>query len=145
MKQRLIWLDVLRGVLLVLITLGHFEPYDNFLAPSLKPTAMYYVPLFFLISGYMVNPQKYSWKRYVLKKTETLLVPFVFFVVLFTIVDWNLYLNPKEIIQNNLMGLLCGGGFLSLLLFGLFPVYMSHRCSPFALSKEYGTGCTWRS
>jgi len=106
--NRLFWLDVLRGVLLFLITLGHFEPEGTFVLPLLSPTAMFYVPLFFFFSGLMINPLKYSMKDFVYKRVRTLFVPYVFFVFLFTLLDWNILSTPIDLISQNMMKLALG-------------------------------------
>lgn len=46
MKIRFVWLDVLRGILLFLICIGHFNDYPLAVKFIIKPTAMYYVPMF---------------------------------------------------------------------------------------------------
>lgn len=40
--ERLIWLDALRGFLLLLICIGHFNDCPSIVSFILKPTSMYY-------------------------------------------------------------------------------------------------------
>lgn len=106
--QRILWLDVMRGILLFLITIGHFEPEGTMIYPILSPTAMYYVPLFFFISGYMTNPRKYGFVEFLKKRIKSLLIPYVFFVILFTICDWNILKDPLGLISHNMHQLIVG-------------------------------------
>lgn len=109
-KGRLLWLDAIRGLLLILITLGHFDASGTAIYPMLTPTAMYYVPLFFFISGFMTNPEKYSYEEFTKRKAKTLLLPYVFFVIVFTVLDWKLLSSPTDVLKNNLFSLLTGDG-----------------------------------
>lgn len=101
MRERLVWLDLLRGVLLLLICIGHFNDYPSFVEFIIKPTAMYYVPMFYMISGYLFNPNN-SFKDYFFKKTKSLLIPYLFFSALFILMDWNTYIHPLSAIKENL-------------------------------------------
>ena len=101
MTQRLIWLDVLRGILLLLICIGHFNDYPSFVKLIIKPTSMFYVPMFYIISGYLFNSSN-SFKNYFSRKNRSLLIPYLFFSALFILLDWNTYLYPLSAVEENL-------------------------------------------
>lgn len=57
--------------------------------------------LFYIISRYLFNP-KGSLTTYFKKKTQSLLIPYLFFSVLFILLDWNAYIHPLLTIKGNL-------------------------------------------
>ena len=106
--QRLMWLDVLRGILLLLICIGHFNDCPSFVKLIIKPIAMFYVPMFYIISGYLFNSNN-SFKNYFSRKTSSLLIPYLFFSALFILLDWNTYLHPLSTVGENLYRCLIEG------------------------------------
>jgi fucose 4-O-acetylase-like acetyltransferase len=71
------WIDTVKGVGIALVVLGH---------QSIGPLAqsfiyLFHMPLFFFVSGYLHKPQS-NFGRYLKKKSIHLLVPYVTFVVL---------------------------------------------------------------
>ena len=54
-----------------------------------------------MVSGYLFNPNC-SFRDYFLKKTKSLLIPYLFFSVLFILLDWNTYIYPLLTIKCNL-------------------------------------------
>lgn len=90
--QRISWIDTLKGVLLFLICLSHFSNLSYPIKYLIAPTASYWVPMFFVLSGYLYQDKR-SFKNYIHKKTKTLLIPYFFFSFLFSIADPNTYKN----------------------------------------------------
>lgn len=90
--QRISWIDTLKGVLLFLICLSHFSNLSYPIKYLIAPTASYWVPMFFVLSGYLYQDKR-SFKNYIHKKTKTLLIPYFFFSFLFLIADPNTYKN----------------------------------------------------
>lgn len=88
--QRILWIDTLKGVLLFLICLSHFSNLSYPIKYLIAPTASYWVPMFFVLSGYLYQDKR-SFKSYIYKKTRTLLIPYFFFSFLFLIADPNTY------------------------------------------------------
>lgn len=83
-KQRLRELDVLRGVAIISVIAAHsilVYPIDfstlPFFQRLLEFIEAYYMPLFFLISGYVLRKKKYL--DFIAEKASRLLVPYVFF------------------------------------------------------------------
>ncbi|MGE7952168.1 acyltransferase family protein [Lysinibacillus xylanilyticus] len=75
-KEHFNWIDVLKGLGIILVILGHIR-----LSPELiNYIYLFHMPLFFFISGYLMNISKYnSMGQLVKKKTRTLLIPYITF------------------------------------------------------------------
>lgn len=91
-SQRIVWIDFIKGVLLSLICISHLSKFPNWVIPYLRPTPMYYVPFFFILSGFLFSG-KMSFGQYIHRKVKTLLIPYVFFSLLFIVIDWDTYLS----------------------------------------------------
>lgn len=72
-NKRIEYLDFLKGFAILWIVWWH-TCHPSFVDPY------YHVPLFFVISGLFFKP--YPFKDFIRKKTETLLIPFVFFYII---------------------------------------------------------------
>lgn len=101
-KNRICWIDVLKGLLLVLICIGHFGNLPCWVAPIIHPTGMFYVPIFFMLSGYLLSVDGRTFQNFLHRKVQTLLIPYLFFSVVFIVLDWNTWLQPATYIQDNL-------------------------------------------
>lgn len=74
------FIDVLRGIGIILVILGHCHRPEL----SLKLIQSFHMPLFFIISGYLFNREQIltgSSKKYIKKKARALLLPYLFFSV----------------------------------------------------------------
>lgn len=72
-KKRLRWLDVAKGITIILMVLGHTSiPWrvSNFIFA-------FHMPLFFIASGWCTNWTKENYGAFVLKKLRTLGIPFL--------------------------------------------------------------------
>ncbi len=90
-NKRLSWLDALRGFGIILITLGHlgcFELCERYIYS-------FHVPLFFFISGYLYK-SNIPLKAYVKKKTLSILVPFIAWNVMSSMVEFLLGYNTQR-------------------------------------------------
>lgn len=101
-KERIHWIDFLKGTLLILICIGHFGYLPWWISPIVSPTSMFYVPMFFMLSGYLLTVDGRYFKDFARRKTETLLVPYIFFSVVFIVLDWNSWLHPTTDLLDNL-------------------------------------------
>lgn len=91
-SQRIVWIDFIKGILLFLICIGHLSVSPNWVKPIIRPTALYYVPFFFILSGFLYSG-KMSVGQYIRRKVKTLLFPYIFFSLLFIVIDWDTYLS----------------------------------------------------
>lgn len=109
-KTRQFWIDNEKGVLLFLIVLGHLGNIPDSIRWLLAPTDILYVSAFFFLSGWLFRKEKYSFKAFALRKTQTLLIPYIAISILISLLDWNLYLHPLSYLEDFLPRLLYGDG-----------------------------------
>ncbi|MCR5787818.1 MAG: acyltransferase family protein, partial [Bacilli bacterium] len=79
-EKRLSYIDVSRGIALFLVVFGHL-----FLIGSNTSRWIFsfHMPLFFIISGYVTNTEKYKkFKDYFLRKVKLLILPYIGFLLL---------------------------------------------------------------
>lgn len=82
-QQRLPWVDVSKGILILFVVLGHIEYYAqefvgshayDFLHHIVFIYLPYYIPAFFVVTGYCSN-FNLSFRDFLIKNIKTLLVP----------------------------------------------------------------------
>lgn len=96
-RERVQWIDLLKGMLLVIICVGHFPEKPEWMRPVINPTAMYYVPMFFVMSGILLKEKQV--KDVVERKFRTLFIPYLFFSFFVLLIDWNTYIQPTSILH----------------------------------------------
>lgn len=123
-SQHLPWVDVLKGVGIVFVVVGHA------IDPTEKITRLiflFHMPLFFCISGYLYKPLPV--KRYCKKKAKSLLIPYITFLCLLAIplyVDYGirLFSRPPQSNLNEIATFTCnllyGGMRMRISVFGVF-------------------------
>ena len=82
--KRIEWVDMLKGVGIILVMLGHAS------FPEALVTEIYtfHMPLFFFLSGYVFSIKKYSnLKDFLTYKAKTLLLPLMVFSIFMTIAN----------------------------------------------------------
>lgn len=87
--QRLLYLDALKGILIVLVILGHAVQFtiENYQHVFLfRFIYSFHMPLFFLISGYLTFKGRYD-EQLVQKRAIQLLVPFVVWAFLSPVLE----------------------------------------------------------
>lgn len=77
-------LDILRGIAILFVILGHITR-----IPELQTYIWgFHLPLFFVISGYLFDRNKYrNNKQFIVKKIKNLLIPYAFFYIV-TFLYW---------------------------------------------------------
>lgn len=104
-KKRIEWVDVLRGIAILLVLLGHNNP------PFIKYIYGFHVPLFFIISGYLYHESKpisHIWKivkRYYIEYIFICIFDNFLYQLLVLIETSSGTLNWRAIL-NNLKGIL---------------------------------------
>ena len=81
-KDRIIWLDIAKGIAIILMVIGHSsipQSLSNFIWS-------FHMPLFFIASGWCTNWDNDGFGVFTLRKTKLLLIPFVIYscIVLIT-------------------------------------------------------------
>lgn len=76
MGKRLVWLDNLKGIGIILVVWGHMN------IPLILEHWIYsfHMAMFFVISGYLYNPNN-DLKKYSTKKAKNLLIPYLIFAI----------------------------------------------------------------
>ncbi len=93
MKKRLGFIDALRGFSIFLIVFGHAIGYCDKLAFLSKYLSSFYVPLFFLLSGFVFkNNKDESFKDFFVKKFKKIMVPYFIFAFL-SLIPYYLFAN----------------------------------------------------
>lgn len=78
-KEYFNWIDILKGLGIILVILGHLRVSHDLL----NYIYLFHMPLFFFISGYLMDVEKYnSINQLVKKKTKSLLVPYITFSII---------------------------------------------------------------
>ncbi|WP_160723083.1 acyltransferase family protein [Bacillus sp. USDA818B3_A] len=105
MRKRLDWLDIGKGLGMLLVMLGHAD------IPALLKTYIYtfHMPLFFFLSGYLYNKDKFpNLKVFLIRRTKSLILPYLSFSLIAYL--WFLLLNHLGLVsyENNLFTPLIG-------------------------------------
>ena len=101
-KRRLNYLDYAKGIGILLVVLAHIYCFNPKLQESMIVVWIYsfHMPLFFIISGMLIKfkDEKLS-KNIILKKIKNILIPYLFFSILSSIIKIIIYeLNTSMII-----------------------------------------------
>ncbi len=70
---RILWIDVARGIAILLVVLGHCI--GNLNDPGNRFILAFHMPLFFFLSGMCISENVIPAKNYLVKKVKNLLVP----------------------------------------------------------------------
>lgn len=111
LKERIHYIDVAKGIAIILVILGHMS--SNIVPKNfIWWLYTFHMPLFFMLSGIVLNLDKYkSFKEFLFAKIKTLIVPYF----LLNLIGWywvtvinnsNGFLNQKTI--NTFIGIFVG-------------------------------------
>lgn len=81
MKQRVIWIDILKAIAMMLVVMGHSWGCPTFLTTEIYT---FHIPLFFFLSG-MTLSARCSFSYFFVKLCKGILVPYIFYTLVFTI------------------------------------------------------------
>lgn len=84
------WMLIAKGIGIVLVVIGHFYPdtSPSYWSEIRSVIYSFHMPLFFLLSGYLYNHGKYSYRDLIKNKTRRLLYPFISVATLFLMVKY---------------------------------------------------------
>ncbi|MCQ2514928.1 MAG: acyltransferase family protein [Ruminococcus sp.] len=99
-KERIIWIDIAKGLGILLVILQHLE-----VGLLGKWISTFNMPLFFFLSGYVFST-KYDFVSFVKRKCKTLLIPYVFLGMTMVVFQLISYCYYGEISVNNVLKLL---------------------------------------
>lgn len=85
MQQRTKWIDMAKGIGIILVIIGHISLRPEWLNVFL---CSFHMPLFFFLSGITYNGEKHKqFKLLFIKKTQQLLIPYLIFAVVLWLWD----------------------------------------------------------
>ena len=80
---RIEWVDWLKGLAIFLIVFGHTIPYSDKLSTIQHYIVSFHVPLFFLISGFLIKKSDEKFLTYAKRKFLSIMIPFYIFGILY--------------------------------------------------------------
>lgn len=139
-KDRLSYIDVSKGILMLFVIYGHIDGHateQGFSNPAINDIHLlvnifvsFYMPCFFLITGYCSNFKK-PFLPFLISKSKSILIPVIFFTFIFSRA-WKL--QSEELHTFIFKMLLYGGNywflsslFLALILFWLIRNYCNEK------------------
>ena len=93
-KNRIKWIDILKGFAIVMVMYGHRVYNADYEALSIVRAEVYsfHVPLLFFLSGYVFNVSHYtSFRKFINKKIKSLIIPMVIFSIITIAFDYIYY------------------------------------------------------
>ena len=107
-KKRIVWVDIARGVAILLVCLGH----RNIPLLFSKWIYTFHLPLFFFLSGYTTRFETYqNAKDFVQRKLYGLIIPYYFLGIIWIMIEFcicTFYRRVNFNIIHNLYNLFCG-------------------------------------
>lgn len=82
-KQRVAWVDIAKGIAIILVITGHTIERNSALLP---PIYMFHMPLFFIMAGYTFKPKPF--KDCFITSAKRLLIPYVLIFIILHGVNW---------------------------------------------------------
>ncbi len=115
MTQRLTWVDAIKGFLMILVVIGHYPGEMDH--PILTYIYWFHMPAFFLLSGLFFRPvsKNQTIGKSIKKRMLQLMIPYVFFVSLITILRYILAFatgnDSLDYYLNDFYSIVIGGRF----------------------------------
>ncbi len=78
MKNRTLWIDIAKGITIILMVIGHTSipmSVSNFIWS-------FHMPLFFIASGWCTHWEKYTFNEFLFRRCKSLLLPFIFYSII---------------------------------------------------------------
>lgn len=136
-KERLHWVDVSKGILILMVVFGHMDNYAelaNINDPIIERLCLiertwtpYFMCAFFIITGFCSNFTK-PFKEFFVGKFKTLIIPGVSISILVNIFEWRGYLNLLRPIPGTLIhgpAWFLSALFLSCIIYYIIANYIS--------------------
>ncbi|MZQ83730.1 acyltransferase family protein [Paenibacillus sp. 5J-6] len=79
-SKRIAWIDIFKGIAIISMVIGHsWSPWTPFIY-------LFHMPAFLFISGYTTNYDKYTLTKFIYKRVQGLLVPYISINIFFILV-----------------------------------------------------------
>ena len=83
-KKRINMYDIAKGIGIILVYLGHVPPNIYFK----RFIYSFHMPLFFIISGMLLNVDKYDMKGFLISRTKSIIIPAISFIAFSNVVGF---------------------------------------------------------
>lgn len=97
MKKRITYLDLAKGIGIILVVLGHMENIDAGIRTWISS---FHMPLFFIISGMLIavkHEEEKNEREIICKKAKGILIPYMWFSIIYVPIDiMNLYIHNVD-------------------------------------------------
>ncbi len=94
MKERIEYIDLAKGICILLVVLDHISDYRYFSDGNYPMNDIFEqtrMPLYFILSGLFFKDYQGGIKEFLLRKTNRILVPYLFFLVLYRVLAKTLW------------------------------------------------------
>lgn len=142
MKNRIGYIDMAKGLAIILVIVGHSS-----FVPHIAKMILYifHIPLFFFLSGFTLNVRKYeTFSGYFLNKWKSLVVPF-FLLNIFVFLFQLFVMYPDQVLSFNILHfikqlLISDRLHIYFQLWFLNVLFLAHVFSYFILKKGWNLG-----
>lgn len=142
MKNRIGYIDMAKGLAIILVIVGH----SSFVPPLAKMILyIFHIPLFFFLSGFTLNVRKYeTFSGYFLNKWKSLVVPF-FLLNIFVFLFQLFVMYPDQVLSFNILQfikqlLISDRLHIYFQLWFLNVLFLAHVFSYFILKRGWNWG-----
>lgn len=90
MQKRIEWIDICKGIAILLVIIGHSGLTTGFAFDVKKLIYSFHMPLFFIISGYLFKKsttKEFKLLDFIYKKIKSLVIPYFSFNIIFLALD----------------------------------------------------------
>ena len=96
-SKRVEWIDITKGIAIFLMVIGH----SSLPIAGNKFIWSFHMPLFYIVSGMLLNKERYSkFEEFIKRCIFSLLIPYIFFTIIVTIInsifDVGVIWSPKD-------------------------------------------------
>lgn len=134
MNERINFIDYTKGYGILLVVMSHIMPYFDILKFWYHYIEGYHMTLFFIIAGVLNsyrNKDGESWKKFVLKRYKSLIIPYIYFSLFNTTLKFAVLLvehnMTKEVFNSEMVELLIKGNGTVWFLVTLFLTELMYR------------------
>lgn len=107
MRERKNWADIAKGIGVFLVVLGHMPTISTIIRAWIFS---FHMPLFYFLSGYFYCSEEHAILRYVGKQAKATLIPYLYFSVVFIVLDYFIIQNGEQATRIKIWNTLIGQG-----------------------------------
>ena len=119
-SERFYWIDWAKSIGIFLVVLGHVKFQNTHITQFIYS---FHIPLFFFVSGFLDrDTSQIKFKDFAIKNAKRLLIPYLFFKIIFIPIYWYWFRNQEfniSLITRPLVGIFLGNGISNAYTFSL--------------------------